>query len=411
MANFLEALGDTLLMGNALAGRARAEQRQKEIDARTAEAHEENMRAALEQRARQRVEDLLSAGPGSQLNPAQVAEVEKAGFGHRVGPNLQDAREIDPNVVVPIQIQGEGGQVLPTFDQRRQISADERANQMHGLQIGDLEAQAQERGKVAKFRELIAGPGFWNLSPENRDVVWAQANYQGKAPLSWDTMKERLQFEHGLEMEKVNAQVAGQERVANVRANRGLTPGQEISTIRGMRRDLLKETSSARELTKQFGRMKAGLGQALETGVLNPSSQAILVTFQKILDEDSVVRESEYARSAQGLAAIDRLRGFFIRMGDGGPGVPPERLKEFVSLAEQFVINAQKSAKETVDITTSFAIENGLDPRFITQGIGLDLGNESNQGPQPTNPPPGNQSSAATPTPTTPRFTLLPPGQ
>ena len=40
----------------------------------------------------------------------------------------------------------------------------------------------------------------------------------------------------------------------------------------------------------------------------NAASQAVLVTFQKILDPTSVVRESEYARTFDGQAILDRMQ-------------------------------------------------------------------------------------------------------
>ena len=52
----------------------------------------------------------------------------------------------------------------------------------------------------------------------------------------------------------------------------------------------------------------------------------LFVTFQKMLDKDSVVRESEYARSGAGQSLKNQLAGFFEKKAVGGAGGPPSRV-------------------------------------------------------------------------------------
>jgi len=72
-------------------------------------------------------------------------------------------------------------------------------------------------------------------------------------------------------------------------------------------------------------------------GSINAVSQGILVPFQKMLDPTSVVRESEYARSGQGLSLIGQAKGQFERLLVGGAGVTVDDLEEFVDTAEEFM--------------------------------------------------------------------------
>jgi len=67
----------------------------------------------------------------------------------------------------------------------------------------------------------------------------------------------------------------------------------------------------------------------------------VLVTFQKILDPESVVRESEYARSSQGVSAMQRIKGYMERLATGGAGVPKAQLAEMVKTAQQFIENTK----------------------------------------------------------------------
>ena len=80
-----------------------------------------------------------------------------------------------------------------------------------------------------------------------------------------------------------------------------------------------KNTATEREMKRQRDLMQVGLEQARK-GDMAAGSQAVLVTFQKILDPTSVVRESEYARSASGLSLIEQVAGALERLKEGGAG-------------------------------------------------------------------------------------------
>jgi hypothetical protein len=164
-----------------------------------------------------------------------------------------------------------------------------------------------------------------------------------------------------------------------------------------MERNFRSEMTSHREIERQFNIMRTGLrslerkglellefdrmgdDQTIEFGddgfmipggmrhtSANAASQAILVTFQKILDPDSVVRESEYARSAQGVSLMDRIRGEWMRITRGGAGVPVNELKGFVALASQWAAESRASASRIKSMTDDVARRRGLDPRNIT---------------------------------------------
>lgn len=96
-----------------------------------------------------------------------------------------------------------------------------------------------------------------------------------------------------------------------------------------------KATANRQEMQRQHSLMQTGLTRYDADPI--GGSQAVLVTFQKVLDPTSVVRESEYARSPQGLAILDRLEGVYERYKSGGAGVPKPVLAEMVETARQFL--------------------------------------------------------------------------
>lgn len=121
-----------------------------------------------------------------------------------------------------------------------------------------------------------------------------------------------------------------------------LTPNMEANVIRQLAAQWTAASQPARDLERQVSLMDAGI-KAAERGDLAQGSQAVLVTFQKLLDPTSVVRESEYARSAAGLALTSRARGAYERLAQGGAGVPLPELRKFADLAREMA-DAQRSS-------------------------------------------------------------------
>jgi hypothetical protein len=93
-------------------------------------------------------------------------------------------------------------------------------------------------------------------------------------------------------------------------------------------------------MSRQHSIMRSGLDR-FRQGDRNGGSQAVLITFQKILDPTSVVRESEYARSAEGTAMMDRIQGYAEQLQKGGAGMTEANLAAMVTTAETFMRNLE----------------------------------------------------------------------
>lgn len=127
---------------------------------------------------------------------------------------------------------------------------------------------------------------------------------------------------------------------ANGRGANGLMPGQEFAISEKLAKTWQDTTKAQREMNRQFSLMTTGLKRFRE-GDKNGGSQGVLVTFQKILDPSSVVRESEYARSAAGISMLGRIEGYMDRLKAGGAGVPDAELAGMVETARQFLSDMQ----------------------------------------------------------------------
>lgn len=123
----------------------------------------------------------------------------------------------------------------------------------------------------------------------------------------------------------------------------------------------LKESKTAQ---RQIGIMETGYNAAVQAGLdgnsLNAPSQAVLVTFQKLLDPTSVVRESEYARSGDGQSLIQRIQGEYQKIQAGGAGVTQKGLQEFYNMSQQLLKGYESSQLDTLKRTRIQADNWGL---------------------------------------------------
>ena len=142
--------------------------------------------------------------------------------------------------------------------------------------------------------------------------------------------------------ERAEADREFRRTIADTRSTQRLaiTPTAEVAMINRLQTQWDKAQSSTREMNRQYSIMQTGLNR-FRQGDRNGGSQAVLITFQKILDPTSVVRESEYARSAEGVAMMQRMQGYAERIAQGGAGVPDAALAEMVATAQMFMRNLE----------------------------------------------------------------------
>jgi hypothetical protein len=113
-----------------------------------------------------------------------------------------------------------------------------------------------------------------------------------------------------------------------------LSPSMEANVLNRLSNQWSQASAPSRELDRQLSLMDAGLNAA-RRGDMAQGAQTVLVTFQKILDPPSVVRESEYMRSAAGQSLMNRVSGAMEQLAVGGAGIRLPELEKFAQLARE----------------------------------------------------------------------------
>lgn len=146
----------------------------------------------------------------------------------------------------------------------------------------------------------------------------------------------------------------------------GLTPYQQFSATQSLAKDTQTRTAGAREMARQAQLIDNSYKNIIAGGDRSLNTQAIITSFNKILDPTSVVRESEYDRTAQGQSLLSQLEGKVQNIAAGGAGVTPATLKEASDIAKKYLEGAQASINEQNARAQSIAQQFGLNPSFVT---------------------------------------------
>lgn len=97
--------------------------------------------------------------------------------------------------------------------------------------------------------------------------------------------------------------------------------------------------------------------------------QGIISLFNKITDPQSVVRESEYARTPQNAPVVNKIFGAFEKIQQGGAGITNDDLKAIVIGAKILANESGKIYQNTLGEYKALAGDLGIDENLITRAM------------------------------------------
>ena len=92
----------------------------------------------------------------------------------------------------------------------------------------------------------------------------------------------------------------------------------------------------------------------------NALDQALVITFNKMLDPGSVVRESEFARTPQGQNLISRIQGASEKLAQGGVGLTDAERDEIIVVAKQLQEGQMIELEKEKQLYRELAEQRGL---------------------------------------------------
>lgn len=104
-------------------------------------------------------------------------------------------------------------------------------------------------------------------------------------------------------------------------------------------------------VTRSEAAMKQAYQMSIDPNIKSriASDQALGVLFQKMLDPDSVVRESEYARTSEGAALVNRVRATLPRLQKGGLALANEDREALYEIAQKLLTEAKRTMNKHIE--------------------------------------------------------------
>lgn len=108
------------------------------------------------------------------------------------------------------------------------------------------------------------------------------------------------------------------------------------------------------------------------TGSKLAVDQSLITVFNKMIDPSSVVRESEYARTPQDMAVLNRIKGNWGKIQEGGAGLPIEERQALARMITNFSRIASQQYNARAGEYRKLANDYGFEPsRVVARGNGV----------------------------------------
>jgi hypothetical protein len=226
-------------------------------------------------------------------------------------------------------------------------------------------------GTIAGARDVQTGDSFQSKGGSDWQLARAQAAERAEAQriaqlgLS-QRQEDKQEFDERMKMMDLQTRqmIAGMMAAARETARNTMTPNQEFNNSMKLAGSWDRAATGLREVRRQLGMMETGYAQLtnpnLDQRARNAGGQAIINTFNKILDPLSVVRESEYLRSIVGQSLIDRVQSYYDRTIDGGAGLTDKEQRLMVETARLFAQKYEQGLSGLRARTQSDAKQFGL---------------------------------------------------
>lgn len=238
------------------------------------------------------------------------------------------------------------------------------------------------------LRDQLNQKEYWIESPDGRkNVAWFEEGETPHLPegykfatepndnmelaqISQDTTlkKARLDNAADIEKERIKGKSAAERQQMKLAASsRDNAFNKELSVKKYF--DALPEVKAWTSIEPQYQNMISAVDEAKAQygkrwAENSYADQALIMTFNKMLDPDSVVREAEYARTTEDQSMLSRIKSNWDSIFKGGKLNPKER-EAMVRLAKRFRDTSESRYNKQVEYVNGLSGRWGLNAENI----------------------------------------------
>ena len=200
---------------------------------------------------------------------------------------------------------------------------------------------------------------------QQKDMLEAKdQNAQEKEAQAHQDRQERINeiIRHNKEMEGLA------KESANIRRERATETGGKSDSRMAMslRKEMnaLQPVKDYREITTKFDVMEKAFEESKKTNNFVAVDQALITIYNKMTDPQSVVRESEYVRTPQDMAWLNRAKAGIARVSKGGR-LEPETRQAIMTMAAKFRDVYDGKYQAIANEYAGYAKQAGIDPETV----------------------------------------------
>jgi len=152
-----------------------------------------------------------------------------------------------------------------------------------------------------------------------------------------------------------------------------MTPVEKLSSATGLRKEF--NADKAYKDFQTIKRSESTMNSAYKISIRSDtksrvaSDQALAVCFQKMLDPDSVVRESEYARTPEGVSMMNKILAYIPQLQKGGLAISDEDRKAMLDIAKKLLEEGKRALNSHIERYETVSRDYGINPRLVLGNI------------------------------------------
>lgn len=260
-----------------------------------------------------------------------------------------------------------------TFNRAMKLQEGARSNlvmildRFKGLDLEDITDEARNQlvnltaqlgipfDVVAQGMATVKSQVLFDQNLKNRELVAKQASDAFDQQYKVEMLRNAQQeFELAAEKNKIDL----------LKLERG-DPAQKMNAEMALRKEfndssIVKSYNTVNKVYKSMEAVFADAQEKLKSGkTVAFDDQALITFFNKMIDENSVVREAEYDRTPAGQGLVDRAKGMVRSLTQGGSGV----------IDTQSILDAARQIKEVND---SIYYAKADEYQFLAESYDLD---------------------------------------
>lgn len=241
--------------------------------------------------------------------------------------------------------------------------------------------------------------GLAEIKPgQEPKVVIAPPEKEGKIPQSvagaWIQGRAKELMTQGIEENTALKQASDEARakgfdekqtLINIRQDQGPSAASNRHVSTSLRKEFngLGPVKEYREVENKFNVMDKAFAESKKTGNFVAVDQALITLYNKMTDPASVVRESEYVRTPQDMAVMNRVKAAVARVGKGGR-LEPDTRQALMTMATKFKEVYTGKYIELADEYRDYARGYGVDPEMVVSKKATDRASKTIAQPEPS---------------------------